>query len=123
MRKYEAYTDAEIATLLGMYEAGYPVKIIAKELGRSREQVSNKIGKMRKSGIDIKHRKIVPVKMNEFRRRYGVKLGDIRNNILNGAIDPEAFEWMFRKAADEGYDSVAEMLVDYIMDEYMGSKK
>jgi hypothetical protein len=106
-----------------MYEAGYPVKIIAKELGRSREQVSNKIGKMRKSGIDIRHRKIVPVKMNDFRRSYGVKLGDIRNSILNGAIDPEAFEWMFRKAADGGYDSVAEMLVDYIMDEYMGSKK
>ena len=117
--KYEKYTDEEIATLLTMYEAGIPVRLIADRLGRTREQISSKIGKMRRSGIKIEHRKIVPVQMNAFRRDYGVKLGDIRNNILNGAIKPEAFEWMFRKAAAEGYDSVAEMLVDYIIDIYV----
>ena len=117
--KYEKYTDEEIATLLTMYEAGIPVRLIADRLGRTREQVSSKIGKMRKKGIKIEHRKIVPVKINAFRREYGVKLGDIRNSILNGAIEPEAFEWMFRKARSEGYDSVAEMLVDYIIDLYV----
>lgn len=116
------YSVADEAKIIAMYNAGYTMSAIAKAVGRSYGSLKDKVQRMRIAGADLKPRRTTGEKSNAvlLRRRHGVTVGNLPTLLFNAAepVSPDAVDWMAKKAADGGYKSIGEWLIDEAVDRY-----
>jgi biotin operon repressor len=53
----DAFSDAQVATILAMHTEGCNAETIAKAIGRKTTSVNNRIAKLRKQGFKIPDRR------------------------------------------------------------------
>ena len=115
------YTVAEEAKILAMHEAGFPMGVIAKELGRSYGSVKDKVNRMRKSGVRLKFRRTSTAETRwAVCRRHGVSVGQLTDLLFrkNRVASPKVVEWMAQQTVAGGYKSIGEWLIDEAVDRY-----
>jgi len=120
------YTVAEEAKILAMHEAGFPMGVIAKELGRSYGSVKDKVNRMRKSGVRLKFRRKSTAETRwAVCRRHNVTVGQLTDLLFrkNRVASAEVVEWMAQQTVAGGYKSIGEWLVDEAVDRYFEENK
>jgi transposase-like protein len=117
----DAWSDAEVETLIDMFEDGYRVSDIAKKLGRGLAGTRFKLVKLRNEGQRVNRRRTVRANADMLRKARGIKLGNISNALFSdgdGNVSRDAVDWIVNYTIKHGYPTVAEALVDIALEQY-----
>ena len=117
----DAWSDAEVETLIDMFEDGYRVSDIAKKLGRGLAGTRFKLVKLRDEGHRVNRRRTVRENTDMLRKARGIKLGNISNALFSdgdGNVSRDAADWIVNYTIKHGYPTLAEALVDIALEQY-----
>lgn len=93
---------------------GWTAKAIAEENGWSLHKVAAAVGRGRDRGVIARPQYMTSV---DHRRRFGgIRRGSIKN-VMDG-LSEDRQEWLVSNAFEQGYDSLAEYVLDLVMDVY-----
>ena len=106
--------NPDTALIWRLHEQGMTNKAIAEQNGWGIHKVASAIGRGRERGVISKPKLMTAV---DHRRRFGgIRRGSI-NNVMLGLCE-ERQEWLVSSAFEQGYDSIAEYLLDVVLDLY-----
>ena len=106
--------NPETALIWTLHEKGMTNKAIAEQNGWGIHKVASAIGRGRDRGILAKPR---PMSAMDHRRRFGgIRRGSIKN-VMEG-LSEDRQEWLVSNAYEQGYNSLAEYVLDLVMDVY-----
>lgn len=126
------YSVQDEAVIIAMYKQGHTMPTIARTLNRTQGSVKDKIFRLRTEGVLLKPRKNVASALNH--RADGITAKGVHHmfNLATGkigdllfkseAVTTEVLNWMCDSAVNGGYPSLAEWMVDVVVDKYYEEK-
>jgi len=106
--------NPDTALIWDMHEQGYTNKAIAEQNGWGIHKVASAISRGRERGTLARPKLMTAV---DHRRRFGgIRRGSI-SDVMMG-LSEERQEWLVSNAFEQGYDSIAEYLLDVVLDIY-----
>ena len=126
------YTVEEEAVIIAMYKQGHTMPTIARALKRTQGSVKDKIFRLRNEGVLLKPRKNVPTALDHradgitskgVHHMFNLATGKIGDILFKGeTVTTEVLNWMCDSAVNGGYPSLAEWMVDQVVDKYYEEK-
>lgn len=106
--------NPDTAVIWNLHEQGYTNKAIAEQNGWGIHKVASAIGRGRERGTLARPKLMTAV---DHRRRFGgMRRGSISDVMLG--LCEERQEWLVSNAFEQGYDSIAEYVLDVVLDLY-----
>lgn len=106
--------NPDTALIWKLHEQGMTNKAIAEQNGWGIHKVASAIGRGRDRGIIAKPR---PMSAMDHRRRFGgIRRGSIKQ-VMDG-MSEDRQKWLVTNAYEQGYDSLAEFVLDVLLDVY-----
>lgn len=127
MSNGKQFCDSDIKRLLHMYTSGASLDEIAMALGRSQNSVSYKLTQLRRDMPEIRMGRLktnpTANTVHAFARRHNIPLGSPPSFIRDANMSFEFKDWLFKRAAENGFESVIEMMFDEMIDIFYEEQK